>query len=65
MTDDQREAQIAWHSERLQVHFAAGRKALARWHHRMFAGLIKGRSQAQIDRMEANSALGRSYAKTF
>lgn len=57
MTDDQREAQIAWHSERLQAHFLDGRKALARWHQRVFTGLINGRSKAQIARMEAKSTL--------
>lgn len=57
MTDEQREAEIAWHSERLQVHFNAGRKALARWHQRMFTGLINGRSKEQIARMECGYGL--------
>lgn len=57
MTDAQREAEIAWHSDRLQVHFKSGRKALARWHQRIFTGLINGRSKEQIALMEANSTL--------
>lgn len=52
MTDADRENLIAWHSERLQAHFLAGRKALARWHQRMFTGLINGRSKEQIAKME-------------
>lgn len=57
MSDAQRESMIAWHSERLQAHFTDGHKALARWHHRMFTGLIKGRSPEQVGLMEKQSFL--------